>query len=252
MNTLYRTTPFLLLALCLLVQTPFCRAQAPAFVCGRSIASDVDGNIYTTVQIGSQCWMRENLRTTRYSDCTPIPLGAETSTGTAYRYAPDNNESNVPAYGYLYNWAAVMNGAGSSSSNPSGVQGICPAGWHVPSDAEWQQLTDYVSSQSRYQCDGSSNYIAKALASTTGWGSTSTTCAVGNNPSGNNATGFSAVPAGFYIGFYVNFGNAADFWSATETNSSNANYWNLSYRNVGVNSNYSNKGYGHSVRCLRD
>ncbi len=253
MNNLYRTTPFLLLlALCLHVQTPFCRAQAPAFVCGRSIASDVDGNVYTTVQIGSQCWMRENLRTTRYSDCTPIPLGTSESPTTPYRYAPGNDEGNVDVYGYLYNWAAVMNGDGSSSANPSGVQGVCPAGWHVPSDAEWTQLTDHVSSQSWYLCDGSSNYIAKALASTTGWNSSSTTCAVGNDPSGNNATGFSAVPAGYYNGSYGNFGNDAIFWSSTENYSDNAYSRYLKYGSAGVGRGNDDKSYGRSVRCLRN
>ncbi len=252
MNILYRTT-ILLFALCLVVQTPLCRAQVPAFVCGRSIVSDVDGNVYNTVQIGSQCWMRENLRTTRYSDCTVIPLGSSTSKTSPYRYAPNGEESNVPVYGYLYNWAAVMNGAGSSTANPSGVQGICPAGWHVPSDAEWTQLTDYVSSQSQYQCRGNSSYIAKALASTRYWHSSSNTCAIGNNLSSNNATGFSAVPAGSYDGYYYNLGTNGRFWISTEKDDDLALYRNLnrSYANVTNNDDY-HKRTGHSVRCLKD
>ena len=83
-----------------------------------------------------------------------------------------------------------MNGASSSNANPSGVQGICPVGWHVPSDAEWTQLETYVMSQTDYQCSGS--YIAKALASKAGWNTNGTTCAVGNIPDDNNKTGFSA------------------------------------------------------------
>ena len=78
---------------------------------------------------------------------------------------------NVARYGYLYNWPAVMHGESSSSTNPSGVQGICPNGWHVPSDAEWVRLFIYVSSQPQYQCDNSSDNFAKALASTIGWDS---------------------------------------------------------------------------------
>ncbi len=224
----------------------------PAFACGISTETDVDGNVYNTVQIGSQCWMKENLRTTKYSDGTAIALGSSTSSSTAYRYAPNGDVSNVPAYGYLYNWAAVMNGAGSSSANPSGVQGICPAGWHVPSDAEWTQLTDYVSSQSQYQCNGSSVSIAKALASPTGWSSSSTTCAVGNNPSGNNATGFSALPAGYYNGSYGSYGNYACFMSSTENNSNNVYYHYLSYGIADVVRFNYNKDYGRSVRCLRN
>lgn len=162
---------------------------------GTATVTDIDNNTYNTVQIGLQCWLKENLRTSRYANGMSIALGSCTSTTTAYRYYPDNNSSNVPSYGYLYNWKAVMGNSSSSWTNPSGVQGICPTGWHVPSDAEWTQLTNYVSSQSQYVC-GSNIKIAKALASTTGWNSSTNTCAVGNNPSSNNVTGFSAFPVG--------------------------------------------------------
>ena len=135
---------------------------------GAATVTDYDNNTYNTVQIGNQCWMKENLRTTHYSDGTSIPMGNSTSNTTAYYYV-DNNISNVSTYGYLYNWPAVMGNSSSSSANPSGVQGICPTGWHVPSDAEWIQLSDYVGSQTQYQCSANSAYIAKALASTSGW-----------------------------------------------------------------------------------
>jgi uncharacterized protein (TIGR02145 family) len=214
--------------------------------------TDVDNNTYNTVQIGDQCWMRENLRTTKYSDGTAIPQGAYLSTDTAYRYCPNNDANIVSTYGYLYNWTAVMRNSSSSSANPSGVQGVCPAGWHVPSNAEWTQLTDYVSSQSQYQCGGTSTNIAKALASATGWSSSSATCAVGNNPSGNNATGFSALPAGRYLGVYPNVGNNANFWSSTE-GSNDAAYTRTLYSSIEyVYSANNNKYYGYSVRCLKD
>ena len=214
--------------------------------------TDVDGNVYNTVQIGDQCWMRENLRTTKYSDGTAIALGSSTSTSTAYRYNSNNDTVHVPTYGYLYNWKAVMRNSSSSSANPSGVQGVCPAGWHVPSYDEWKQLTDYVSSQSQYQCGGTSTSIAKALASTTGWSSSSTTCAVGNNRSSNNATGFSALPAGYYYGSYGNFGNGANFWSSTEYNSGYAYKRYLYYSGANVSSDNYSKYNGYSVRCLRN
>ena len=210
-------------------------------------------NTYNTVLIGSQCWMKQNLRTTHYANGASIALGSSTSTTTAYRYYPNNNSSNVSTYGYLYNWAAVMHGASSSSSNPSGVQGICPNGWHVPSDAEWTQLTNYVGGQSQYQCNGSSTNIAKALASTTGWSSSTTTCAVGNNPSSNNATGFRALPAGGYsIGGYSYFGSDAEFWNATENNDSLVYRLVLSENSASVKKYNSYKNLGLSVRCLRD
>ena len=101
--------------------------------------TDIDGNVYKTVKLGNQVWMAENLRTTRYADGRKIPLGTTESFDVAYRYYPDDNSANVADYGYLYNWPAVMNGSASSSANPSGVQGICPDGWHVPSNAEWTE-----------------------------------------------------------------------------------------------------------------
>ena len=209
-----------------------------------STVIDIDGNVYNTVQIGQQCWMKENLRTTKYADNTAItPL-----------YAPNNNESNVESYGYLYNWAAVMHGASSSNANPSGIQGICPNGWHVPSDAEWTQLTDYVKSQSQYLCGSNNTYIAKALASTTCWASDTSTCAVGNTPSNNNVTSFGALPAGCCGGGqYHDFGNYALFWSATRfQNSTCAFYRCLSYDSAGVYRSYLQQTNGYSVRCLKD
>ena len=220
---------------------------------GAATVTDIDNNTYNTVQIGNQCWMKENLRTMRYANGTSIPLGTSTSTITSYRYNPNNNANNVPTYGYLYNWPAVMHGASSSSSNPSGVQGICPNGWHVPSDAEWTQLTNFVSSQSQYQCGSSSSNIAKALASTKGWNSSTNNCAVGNNSSTNNATGFSALPAGYYTyGLYDDFGYCANFWSATEYGNYDAYGRYLDCDYAYVYRNFSSKNFGFSVRCVRD
>ncbi|MCQ2276678.1 MAG: hypothetical protein MJZ87_07035, partial [Bacteroidales bacterium] len=210
------------------------------FTCGTSTVSDVDGNSYNTVKIGDQCWMKENLRT-------------KTSTGNTYY--PNEDENNVASYGLLYDWAAVMQGSSSSEANPSGVQGICPTGWHVPSDAEWTQLFDYVSSQSAYCCGGNTGSIAKALASTTSWNYSINDCAVGRTRSSNNATGFSALPAGIYaVGYYGGYGSfctSAFFWSTTEY----YDFGTVRYfesNDAGVRQNTDNKSNGYSVRCLRD
>ena len=223
---------------------------------GAATVTDYDNNTYNTVMIGTQCWMKENLRTTHYSNGTSIPLGTSASTTTPYRYNPNDNASNVPTYGYLYNWPAVLHGASSSSSNPSGVQGICPTGWHVPSDAEWTQLTDYLRSQSQYVCNNNSNGIAKALASTTGWNSSTTACAVGNNQSSNNATGFSALPAGMFVPTSIvilnTFGEEAIFWSATVFEDDHAFFYKLGYANAGVSHGASYEYYSSSVRCVKD
>ena len=110
--------------------------------CGGSVTvTDIDGNTYSTVQIGNQCWMAENLRTTKFADGTSISLAISSngSASVAYRYYPNSNSDNVLRYGYLYNRKAATKGT-NSSANPSGVQGVCPNGWHLPSHAELKQL----------------------------------------------------------------------------------------------------------------
>lgn len=234
--------------------------------------TDIDGNVYKTVKIGKQVWMAENLRTTRYANGESIPLGTNLSEVMPYRYNPitqysynpDNNSSNMTEYGYLYNWPAVMHGAESSESNPSGIQGICPDGWHVPSDAEWRELTEYVSSRSEYVCGNNKENIAKALAAPTGWNSNSNECAVGNSPSANNATGFSALPTGhFGLGDDYTFQYCAFYWSTTEHiekifYDGEEKYFDyavcLSICNKDVSTELENEGkeFGLSVRCVRD
>ena len=221
------------------------RAQA---CLGLATVTDYDLNVYNTVQIGNQCWMRENLRSTHYADGTAIASGTTSSATTAYYYPLQGDFT----YGYLYNWKAVMRSSSSSQSNPSGVQGICPNGWHVPSDAEWDELETYVSGQSNYLCSGDNTYYAKALAAKTGWVSNTGTCVVGNVQVSNNATGFSALPAGHnYGGSYTNYGTVATFWSSTE-GGTNAFDRSLDYSNAVVTRSNHPKGYGFSVRCLRD
>ena len=225
----------------------------------RNAVTDIDGNKYDAVRIGNQVWMASNLRTTRYPDGTAIPLGETESDTDPYRYAPgtyqsnEENMVNVPAYGYLYNWAAVMHGAASSEANPSGVQGICPKGWHVPSEAEWTQLTDYMATRPEYMSSGNRENLAKALAATWGWNSSSDPDDVGYEPSTtNNATGFSALPAGYYDERYFNFGYGADFWSSTGVPSNYACSRNLYCSHASVDRYGPNKDNGLSVRCVRD
>jgi uncharacterized protein (TIGR02145 family) len=114
-----------------------------------TLVTDYDNNSYKVVKIGKQYWMAENLKTTHYADGTPLENG--TGVGdinddftSKYYFAYDDNEVNVETYGRLYTWAAVMNGAASSNANPSGVQGVCPDNWHVPSKAEWDQMISFL------------------------------------------------------------------------------------------------------------
>lgn len=215
--------------------------------------TDYDGNVYNTVQIGTQCWMKENLKTSHYADGTYIPVADTISHSISYRYFPEDDSSNVSTYGCLYNWAAVMNGNSASSAVPSNVQGVCPTGWHVPSAAEWIVMQDYVGAQNDCQCGHRSDLIAKALSSTTAWESSTIYCSPGYLPMYNNASGFSALPAGYYYGGgYSVLGREAWFWSTTEVGVNGAAYRNIqndlaNFQEVGI-SNY----FGLSVRCLKD
>lgn len=134
------------------------------------VVRDYDGNTYRTVRIGNQTWMAENLRSTHYSDGTPI------------RYMDyDGDSSSARTFGRLYAWAVAMNGAASSASNPSGVRGACPAGWHLPSGAEWQQLADFLGGGA--VAGGKLKAAGSSL-----WDSP--------NTGATDESGFSALPAG--------------------------------------------------------
>ena len=203
--------------------------------------TDEDGNVYKTIMIGTQCWMAENLRVTRSVDGQQIPLG------NGSMMNPSGN-ALVATYGYLYSWTVVMDGEQSSSANPSGVRGICPLGWHVPSQAEWTQMRTFVVNQIPYRCVDNGIYsIAKALASQDGWYYDSTPCAVGNNSSTNNVTGFNAYPAG------PGGNHVAQFWSSTQTSSNTAYNIRLWVSSNTIDSpTYGNKYETYSVRCVRD
>lgn len=207
--------------------------------------TDYDGNVYNTVTIGSQVWMKENLKTTHYANGTAIPLvstnstwDALTATSKAYCWYNDDI-ANKASYGALYTWAAAMNGSASSSANPSTVQGVCPTGWHLPSDAEWTLLTDYL---------GGASGAGVKLKETghTHW-------AVFNDGA-TNSSGFTALPSGYrnnYGTFYL-IGYHGYWWSATEGVSTNAWHRNLSSDYNNVSRYASNKEAGNSVRCLKD
>lgn len=234
--------------------------------------TDIEGNTYKTVVIGSQCWMAENLKTKHYANGTSINKGLKYSDGalayinasynTPYWYYPDGDVSNVLlSYGLLYNWAAVMGGASSSDRNPSGVQGICPNGWHVPSNSEWSQLLDFVSSNSQYVCESDDKRsIAKALASSQGWDNSSSSCTVGYKKGDNNKTGFGMLPAGYSAKAFTynpnnfhSFGTTAEYWSSSLSQSENNAYIFGTYYDG--NRTYSvggSKKNGHSVRCVHN
>ena len=192
-------------------------AQPDGSPCASAVVYDVDGYVYHTVQIGRQCWMRENLKTTHYADGTSIPvaLNREKSDVKGYLFYPDGHAENVEQYGFLYNWPAARGGQVTAGE---GAQGICPKGWHLPAEKEFMTLINYVGSQPSYYCEGDSNFIGKALASTEMWDSYAYAgdCVIGNHRENNNATGFNAIPAGgWHGGRCVDFNRYADIWTSS-------------------------------------
>ena len=220
--------------------------------------TDIDGNTYRTVQIGNQCWMRENLRTTKYADGTNIPKGDVTSPSftTAFRYNPEDSY-NINIFGLLYNWKAVMGSSTSSTANPSGAQGICPNGWHVPSDAEWKQLETTVG-MSQVDVDNINGRgdMAVKLCGAFGWDESYSDGTCGNkNALWRNNSGFSALPAGDYDierKRCIDSGEYAYFWSSTEYNDE-ISYIRCWYsRESSIYRSGLMKSYGLSVRCVKD
>ncbi|MBR3579039.1 MAG: fibrobacter succinogenes major paralogous domain-containing protein [Bacteroidales bacterium] len=221
---------------------------------------DIEGHHYDAVKIGDQIWMASNLRTARYANGDWIPEeDFVVSFIKPYRYKPSGDFS---LFGYLYNWTAVMHWDESSNTIPSGVQGVCPDGWHVPSAAEWEQLRNYCFTHSECFCNESSGRIAKSLAADHSWQYSGKTCVPGNDLSANNITGFSAVPAGTFCCIdYPEFGGS--FWGVEKM----AYYWSSydgGYQTnaYGIGISYNShevpptapvdKSQGFSVRCLKN
>lgn len=220
---------------------------------GTHSVTDIDGNVYNTMLIGTKCWMRENLRTTRNA------MGVSIS-----RHCYDNIPSNCRIYGGLYNWETVMDSASSSSANPSGVLGICPAGWHVPSDAEWTQLVNYL--VSTY---GWSNLMfdeaglacklrsCRKVNSPVGCDCNTTEHPRWNYHSsyhGTNHVGFSALPGGGRSsgGLYSGVGSETIWWSATQRTSTLSWSWRIRWDQGEVNRSSLNKASGYSLRCVKN
>jgi uncharacterized protein (TIGR02145 family) len=194
--------------------------------------TDIDGNMYQTIQIGNQLWMAENLKVTRYRNgdvITNVTDNTDWSNLTAgARCSYNNDENNVTTYGYLYNWYAV-----NDSRN------IAPEGWHVPTDDEWQILVDYLGG----------SFVAGGKMKESGtahWPSP--------NTDATNESGFTALPGGYRYrnGTSHHMGYYAYFWSATEYDTLYALYQYLIYYDSRIYRTIDDKQYGFSVRCVRD
>ena len=195
--------------------------------------TDQDGNVYKTVTIGTQTWMAENLRTTKYNDGTAIPLVTNNTTWVnlttaAYcNYKNTSNTDTIATYGRLYNWYTVNTGK------------LAPTGWHVPTDAEWATLTTYL---------GGESVAGGKLKEpgTTHWRSPNTVA--------TNETGFTALPGGYRknTGYFILIGTGGYWWSATENYASDVWGRAMNYIYSEVYSDDASKKLGFSVRCVRD
>ena len=193
--------------------------------------TDIEGNTYKTVRIGEQWWMAENLKTTKYNDNTDIPDGSRNGTAWAELTTPsfcwyNHNLDNKDVYGALYNWSTVY------------TSKLCPTGWHVPNDAEWTILIDFI---------GGLEFGDKLKE-------TGTRYWYDKNTGATNETGFTALPGGERR----NWGGFSDihvigvWWSSTEDDTDKAMRWSLSYANSNVHHAGFYKQYGYSVRCIKD
>ena len=214
--------------------------------------TDQDGNTYDYLTYGDQVWTVENAEMVTYRDGTEIPqvtsngVWEDTTTG-AWCYF-----NNDPAKGKLYNWYAVMGIHDADPNTPN--KEFAPDGWHVPTDAEWTILEEYLIA-SGYNYDGTTteDKIAKSMASTTGWISNTQPGAIGNDQSSNNSSGFNAFPEGNRLsnGSFNFEGYDAFFWSSTEDNSNNAWFRNLNF-NFSGQAKGNGKQSGLSVRFVKD
>jgi uncharacterized protein (TIGR02145 family) len=206
------------------------------------VISDLDGNYYQTVLIGNQGWMTKNLKTTKYNDGTAIPnvtVGTTWGALTTGAYMDYSNDPlNSAIYGKLYNWFVVDNNASTKMAS-NGGKNVCPTGWHVPSDAEWTTLTNYL---------GGEDIAGGKLKETglTHWKDL--------NTGATNETGFSALPGGYtyYDGTCLGIGYSGHWWSSTEYPTAAGWSRYMSYSYTKVFRTYHNKQYGRSVRCVRD
>lgn len=226
------------------------------------VVTDIDANKYRTVQIGTQCWMAENMRTVTFADGTPIAHVVEPAewealevTEKAYSYYNNNTGGEGEIFGALYTWAAAMNGASSSNASPSGVQGICPDGWHLPSDEEWTALEEHlVANGYNYDETTVENKIAKSLSAAVLWSFNPNEGVVGNDLTLNNRSGFTALPGGHRdgTGSFPHFGNHSRFWTATEENPNTSKTRIISFNRMDLYRDNFNKRNGGYVRCVRD
>jgi len=200
----------------------------------RADVTDIDGNVYKTVQIGRQVWMAENLRTTRYRNGEDIPYAraseAWTTEAVGMRCAYDHDDALADRYGQLYNFYAVQD-----------ERGLCPSGWHVPSDEEWNELEGALGLSSVDAKQSGARGIHGAAMKSEAW-------------DGTNSSGFSALPGGcrVSVSFFSYEGDFGYWWSSSAYGTDYAWCRYLASGNANVSRGNDSQRDGFSVRCVRD
>lgn len=203
-----------------------------------SKVTDIDGNEYKTVKIGTQVWMAENLKTTRYNDGTGIfffPENYSVEVKKGYYVDYDNNPANSEIYGRLYNWYVVDNNPDTKLAS-NGGKNICPKGWHVPNDAEWTTLITYLGGDSNADklIDNSTNLWSDITSEIT------------------NESGFTALPSGWreIDGSFNHLGGVAMWWSSTSLRSSTASI--VYTYGMNIREEYHFREASLCIRCIKD
>ena len=217
--------------------------------CSGTITDLRDNTEYEIVQIGDQCWMAENLNIGTMINSTNGGTnndGMQTNNSTIEKYCYENQPSDCETFGGLYQWNEMM-----EYTTLAGAQGICPDGWHVPTDAEWCTLKNTVD-MGTIECD-----VAGEWQGTDGGGhlkSTGTSLWWTPNEGADNSSGFTALPAGARIenGGFGDQLLSAFFWCSDYKDASNAWFHMLSYAHAEIFRSNSDKTRGYSVRCIRD
>lgn len=217
------------------------------FSCGDDI-TDIDGNIYGTISLGDQCWMKHDLKVSHYANGSEIPNITDNSawanlednnTDKAYAIYNNNDNNQSDTYGALYTWAAAMNSENSSITVPSNIQGACPDGWHLPSDLEWSEAIDFM---------GGGSVAGKRMKEigSAHWN--------GSN-NGEDTYGFTALPIGTRrenTGAFESIGNTIYWWTTSEEDATNAIKRQLYYMGDAIVAGGSLKSSGQAIRCLKN
>jgi uncharacterized protein (TIGR02145 family) len=196
--------------------------------------TDIDGNIYKTISIGSQVWMAENLKTTKYQNgdsirtTNPATLDLLMEMTPKYQWVFNDDEANIDTYGRLYTWYALIDS-----------RNVCPTGWHVPSSSEWQTLEDNLGGYTKAS-------VKLREIGTIHW--------LSPNAGATNESGFTALPGGYrlYDGSFLDIGLSGHWWSTTALNETLAFDWILFNYDSDFNGTAYEKRNGYSIRCVKD